>query len=77
MSVLESIWYHSSLAGVTEAFVHAVLDARGIQQTNALLVAFSLIHLVASVVCINLAGAVGLVLADSINMILRISCSFW
>ncbi len=42
-----------------------------------LMVAFSVTHVLASVVCINAAGAVGLVLADSFNMALRISCSMW
>ena len=63
--------------GITEAFVHAVLDGRGIQQTNMLLVAFSVAHLAASIFCINAAGAVGLVLADAVNMVLRIACSLW
>ncbi len=57
--------------------MHAVLDGRGIQQTNMLLVAFSVTHLAASVFCINAAGAVGLVLADAVNMVLRIACSLW
>ena len=76
---LTSILPHASLVlpGVTEAFVHAVLDSRGIQQTNLLLVAFSALHLMASIFLINSFGAVGLVLADSINMLLRVTCSMW
>ncbi len=64
-------------AGVTEAFVHAVLDARGLQQVNGLLVVFSCAHVAASLVCIRAMGAVGLVIADAVNMTLRIASSLW
>jgi oligosaccharide translocation protein RFT1 len=57
--------------------VHAVLDSRGIQQTNLLLVLFSVLHMTASWVLIRAAGAVGLMLADAVNMALRIACSMW
>ena len=66
-----------SVTGVTEAFVHAVLDAKGLQQMNMLLIAFSVAHVTASIVCINALGAVGLVVADALNMALRIACSAW
>lgn len=66
-----------SATGVTEAFVHAVLDAKGLQQMNVLLIAFSVAHVTASIVCIKALGAVGLVIADALNMALRIACSAW
>ncbi|KAG1680360.1 hypothetical protein FOA52_015451 [Chlamydomonas sp. UWO 241] len=63
--------------GVTEAFVHAVLDARGLSQINALLVAFAVVHVAASAGAVSAAGAVGLVAADAANMALRIVSSLW
>jgi hypothetical protein len=65
------------IAGVTEAFVHAVLDQAGLALSNLLMVAFTAIHLVACWVLINQMGTVGLVAADAINMCLRIGLSLW
>ncbi len=75
--MLPSPCLHAPPAGITEAFVHAVSDSRALQQINYLLVGFSIAHVAASVVCINTFGAVGLVLADAINMALRVACSLW
>ncbi|GFR48691.1 hypothetical protein Agub_g10647, partial [Astrephomene gubernaculifera] len=66
-----------ALNGIGEAFVHAVLDARGLQQSNMLLLVFSGAHLAACVVLVQQYGALGLVAADSVNMLLRIAYSAW
>ncbi|PNH05931.1 Protein RFT1 [Tetrabaena socialis] len=66
-----------ALNGIGEAFVHAVLDSRGLQQSNALLLLFSAAHLAACVAGVGRAGALGLVGADSVNMLLRIAYSAW
>ena len=63
--------------GITEAFIHAVLDSKGLQQTNYLLVLFSAAHIAALVVCIRASGATGLILADGINMMIRIATSLF
>lgn len=57
--------------------MHAVLDQRGLQANNLLLLAFSGAHMAATWVLVRQAGAVGLVLADAVNMLLRIAYSAW
>lgn len=64
-------------AGITEAFVHAVLGSAALQQANLLLVVFTAVHLACSAVLVHIAGAGGLVLADAANMLLRIAYSLW
>ncbi|GIL76385.1 hypothetical protein Vretifemale_5979 [Volvox reticuliferus] len=66
-----------AINGIGEAFVHAVLDARGLQQSNALLLVFSGAHLGVCVALVRQYGALGLVAADGANMVLRISYSAW
>lgn len=65
------------LVGIGEAFVHAVLDARGLSASNGLLLAFAGAHLAACVGLVGRHGALGLVAADGINMVLRIAYSAW
>jgi oligosaccharide translocation protein RFT1 len=67
----------SARAGVTEAFVHAVLDARGLAAGNAALLALAAAHVGGCMVLIPAAGAAGYVLADALNMTLRIAGSCW
>jgi hypothetical protein len=64
-------------AGITEAFVHAVLEPSALKAANALLVVFTAAHVLCSVVLVKAGGAAGLVLADTINMSLRIAFSLW
>ncbi|KXZ50073.1 hypothetical protein GPECTOR_18g51 [Gonium pectorale] len=66
-----------ALNGIGEAFVHAVLDARGLRHSNAALLAFSGAHLAACVALVGRHGALGLVAADGANMVLRIAYSAW
>lgn len=61
-----------ALNGILEAFVHASADAKDLMQVNAALVVLSLLHIALSVVGVTHAGAIGLLLADSVNMCLRI-----
>lgn len=61
--------------GITEAFVHAVLDARALQRANAALVALGAAHAAASLALVRARGAVGLIAADALNMALRIALS--
>lgn len=64
-------------AGITESFVHAVLEPSALKAANALLVLFTASHVVASVVLVQMGGAAGLVAADALNMALRIVYSLW
>ncbi len=57
--------------------MHAVLDGAALRQSNALLLAFSAAHVGATLVLVKQAGAVGLVAADALNMLLRIAYSAW
>ncbi|KAG2446862.1 hypothetical protein HYH02_008019 [Chlamydomonas schloesseri] len=66
-----------ALNGIGEAFVHAVLDARGLQASNALLLLFAGAHMGACVALVGRLGALGLVAADGANMLLRIAYSAW
>jgi hypothetical protein len=63
--------------GITEAFVHAVLDEAALKAANALLVLFTAAHIACSVALVQLGGAAGLVAADTLTMALRIAYSLW
>jgi oligosaccharide translocation protein RFT1 len=63
--------------GITESFVHAVLEPSALKAANALLVVFAASHVLASIVLVQLGGAAGLVAADAVNMALRIAYSLW
>lgn len=62
-------------AGITEAFVHAVMDPSALTAANAMLVVFTAAHIASSLLLVKLGGAAGLVLADTISMLLRIAYS--
>ncbi|KAI3881946.1 hypothetical protein MKX03_029548 [Papaver bracteatum] len=64
-----------AMNGTSEAFLHAVASEDQLKRSNDSLVIFSGIYLVLNIVLIRSAGAVGLILANSLNMILRISYS--
>ncbi|MQM11540.1 hypothetical protein Taro_044442 [Colocasia esculenta] len=61
-----------AMNGTSEAFVHAVADKRELKQSNNSLVMFSVIYMLLNVALVQYAGAIGLITANSINMILRI-----
>ncbi|KAI4371012.1 hypothetical protein MLD38_019291 [Melastoma candidum] len=61
--------------GTSEAFLHAVADESQIRRSNDSLLVFSSIYIVLNVLLIRSAGAVGLVIANSLNMLLRIAYS--
>ncbi|WOL10331.1 hypothetical protein Cni_G19086 [Canna indica] len=61
-----------AMNGTSEAFLHAVADERQIKRSNDSLLAFSGIYVALNVILIRYAGAVGLIAANSTNMILRI-----
>ncbi|KAF8057727.1 r [Scenedesmus sp. PABB004] len=63
--------------GITEAFVHGVLDPAALAAANAALVGFSAAHVAASLALVRAGGAAGLVAADTLNMALRIAYSLW
>jgi oligosaccharide translocation protein RFT1 len=62
--------------GITEAYVHSVSSAKELRKANKWLLVFSVCNLASGVVLQQLAGARGLVLANCVNMILRIIYSF-
>ena len=66
-----------AINGTLEAFVHATADQRQLRQTNAVLVALSLCHMGVSVGGVKIAGGMGLLVADGVNMGLRIGYCMW
>ncbi|KAI4323828.1 hypothetical protein L6164_023405 [Bauhinia variegata] len=64
-----------AMNGTSEAFLHAVATESELKRSNDSLLWFSVIYIVLNVLLIKLAGAVGLIMANSINMILRIAYS--
>ncbi|XP_073287162.1 uncharacterized protein [Primulina huaijiensis] len=61
-----------AMNGTSEAFLHAVASENQLKRSNDSLLVFSLIYLVLNVLLIQSAGAVGLIFANSLNMIFRI-----
>ncbi|KAM0998944.1 hypothetical protein FF1_005713 [Malus domestica] len=61
-----------AMNGTSEAFLHAVAKEKQLVQSNLSSFLFAFIHIVLNILLINSAGAVGLILANSLNMILRI-----
>ncbi|XP_022771755.1 protein RFT1 homolog isoform X4 [Durio zibethinus] len=61
-----------ALNGTSEAFLHAVATENQLKRSNDSLLVFSLIYVALNVLLIRSAGAVGLIFANSLNMILRI-----
>ncbi|KAL2250017.1 UNVERIFIED_CONTAM: Protein RFT1 [Sesamum indicum] len=61
-----------AMNGTSEAFLHAVATEDQLKRSNDSLLVFSLIYLVLNVLLIRSAGAIGLILANSLNMIFRI-----
>ncbi|BDA46912.1 probable protein RFT1 homolog [Coccomyxa sp. Obi] len=59
--------------GILEAFVHATARSRDITVSNVWLVVCSGVHLALAVALVRTQGAVGLIAADSLNMVLRIA----
>ncbi|KAL5143469.1 Protein RFT1 [Glycine soja] len=55
-----------AMNGTSEAFMHAVATERQLKRSNDSLLIFSLIYIVLNVMLIRLAGAVGLILANSL-----------
>ncbi|ONH99502.1 hypothetical protein PRUPE_6G033300 [Prunus persica] len=64
-----------AMNGTSESFLHAVAKEKQLVQSNLSTFMFAIIHVVLNILLINSAGAVGLILANSINMILRIAYS--
>ncbi|XP_017973702.1 PREDICTED: protein RFT1 homolog isoform X2 [Theobroma cacao] len=60
------------LIGTSEAFLHAVATENQLKRSNDSLLVFSVIYVASNYLLIRSAGAVGLILANSLNMILRI-----
>ncbi|KFK25149.1 hypothetical protein AALP_AA8G072200 [Arabis alpina] len=61
-----------AMNGTSEAFLHAVGTESDLKRSNDLLLVFSLIYIAANILLIRSLGAIGLILANSLNMILRI-----
>ncbi|KAH7854570.1 hypothetical protein Vadar_015468 [Vaccinium darrowii] len=61
-----------AMNGTSEAFLHAVATENQIKRSNDSLLVFSVIYLVLNVLLIRSAGAVGLIVANSLNMTFRI-----
>ncbi|GLJ49593.1 hypothetical protein SUGI_1052110 [Cryptomeria japonica] len=64
-----------AINGTTEAFLHAVGTNRQLLWSNVSLVLFSVIYVCLNIILVQRAGAVGLILANFINMLLRITYS--
>ena len=63
--------------GVTEAFVHAVVQTDQLNFYNKLLAVFSVIYIIMSVVFIRFYSTPGMIIANCINMLLRIIYSYF
>lgn len=61
-----------AMNGTSEAFMHAVATENQLKRSNDSLLVFSLISVVLNVLLIKLYGSVGLIVANSLNMTLRI-----
>ncbi|XP_042482120.1 protein RFT1 homolog [Macadamia integrifolia] len=61
-----------AMNGTSEAFLHAVANEKQLKHSNGSLLIFSGIYIVLNVLLIHSAGAVGLIAANSLNMIFRI-----
>ncbi|KAL6195234.1 hypothetical protein ACLB2K_030854 [Fragaria x ananassa] len=61
-----------AMNGTSEAFVHAVAKKNQLLWSNLPSVLITIIYVVLNILLVNSAGAVGLILANSLNMILRI-----
>ncbi|KAL0736357.1 hypothetical protein Bca4012_012567 [Brassica carinata] len=61
-----------AMNGTSEAFLHAVGTEDQLKRSNDMLLVFSLIYIVLNILLIRSAGAIGLILANSLNMIGRI-----
>ncbi|XP_002510976.2 protein RFT1 homolog isoform X2 [Ricinus communis] len=61
-----------AMNGTSEAFLHAVATEKQLKRSNDSLLVFSIIYVVLNVLLIRSAGAIGLILANSLNMILRV-----
>jgi len=61
-----------ALNGTLEAFLHGVASESYLHKNNLVLVVGSLFHLGISITAVKSHGAMGLLVADSINMLLRI-----
>ncbi|GAB4858810.1 hypothetical protein Ancab_010288 [Ancistrocladus abbreviatus] len=64
-----------AMNGTSEGFLHAVANEGQLKQSNDSLLVFSLIYVVLNVLLVRSAGAVGLIIANSTNMALRIMYS--
>lgn len=58
--------------GTTEAFLHAVVTRKQLLWSNAWLTLFSAVYMSLSVLLIGAAGSTGLILANALNMAMRI-----
>lgn len=64
-----------AMNGTSEAFLHAVANESQLKKSNDSLLLFSLIYVMLNFLLIRSSGVVGLIFANSINMILRITYS--
>ncbi|KAK7259785.1 hypothetical protein RIF29_25399 [Crotalaria pallida] len=62
-----------AMNGTSEAFMHAVATESQLKRSNDSLLVFSLIYIVFNVLLIKSAGAVGLIVANSLSIL----CTFW
>ncbi|KAG0498764.1 hypothetical protein HPP92_003455 [Vanilla planifolia] len=63
--------------GTSEAFLHAVSNEGQIRESIFYLIVFSVINILLHVTFVQYAGAVGLIVANSLKMIVRIAYTSW
>ncbi|KAG6391305.1 hypothetical protein SASPL_149059 [Salvia splendens] len=66
-----------AMNGTSEAFLHAVATENQLKRSNDALLIFSLIYLVLNVLLIRSAGAIGLILANSLSILYDFSKSYY
>nr|VDC84765.1 unnamed protein product [Brassica rapa] len=61
-----------AMNGTSEAFLHAIGTEDQLKRSNDMLLVFSLVYITLNILLIRSAGAIGLILANSLNMMFRI-----
>lgn len=64
-----------AMNGTSEAFLHAVANESQLKRSNDSLFVFSIIYIILNILLVRSVGAIGLIIANSTNMLLRIAYS--
>lgn len=71
--IILHVWYLKAINGVTEAYVFAAMSSQQLDKYNGLMVVLSCVFLFLSWLLSYVVGSVGFILANCVNMFLRIA----